>query len=123
MSDWYNRSQKYRDDHKEMTRQYRKRNRVSSWISSVKGRAKHLGLDYNLTEEDYLIPELCPILNIPLFFTYKKRTDNTPSVDRHNPEEGYIKGNCSIISWRANRLKCNASLSELKALVEYMETR
>ena len=30
---------------------------------------------------------------------------------------GYVKGNVWVISWRANHIKCNASLAELEKLV------
>lgn len=83
--------------------------------------ARKKGLEFNLTLGDTQIPSECPILKIPLFRTRGKRTHNTPSLDRIDNSKGYIIGNVQVISWRANQLKNNASLQELKSLVAYME--
>jgi len=34
-----------------------------------------------------------------------------------------VKGNVAIISWRANKIKGDASLEELKSIVSYMENK
>ena len=60
------------------------------------------------------IPEKCPVLGIPLGgVTSRGGSDNSPSVDRIIPENGYIRGNVRIISKRANVLKNNGTLDEL----------
>lgn len=46
---------------------------------------------------------------------------NSPSLDRRDPSLGYVKGNVGVISDRANLLKSNMTLEELKKLVSYME--
>lgn len=45
---------------------------------------------------------------------------DTPSIDRHVPEQGYVKENIVIMSNRANILKNNGSLEEFKMLVKYL---
>lgn len=50
-----------------------------------------------------------------------KHTNNTATVDRIDPAKGYTKDNVRIISWRANRLKSNATISELEAILCYMK--
>lgn len=42
-------------------------------------------------------------------------------LDRIIPELGYIKGNVQWISGRANRIKYDASLDELRAIVAWLE--
>jgi len=87
-----------------------------SWklVESARGRAKVMGIKFNLTEADVVIPEYCPILGIKL-----KRgrgggpTPNSPSLDRIDPTKGYVKGNVWVISHRANRIKNNATAEEL----------
>ena len=44
------------------------------------------------------------------------------SLDKIIPELGYVKGNVWIISNKANAIKSNASLEELKLLVKNLET-
>jgi hypothetical protein len=48
--------------------------------------------------------------------------DWSPTIDQVRPGEGYVFGNIQIISNRANRLKSNTTLEELRALVRYVET-
>lgn len=46
---------------------------------------------------------------------------NTAHLDRFDPKKGYIKGNVAWVSGRANRIKYDATLEELKSLVSWME--
>lgn len=41
-------------------------------------------------------------------------------MDRIIPELGYTKGNVVVISFRANRLKNDATYEELRALADYV---
>jgi len=43
-------------------------------------------------------------------------------IDRLIPELGYVKGNVTWMSRRANQLKNNGSLRELRKIVEWMES-
>lgn len=52
----------------------------------------------------------------------KQRTDNSPSLDRIDNSSGYVKGNVHIISMRANRIKSDATLQELKSVVKYLDS-
>jgi hypothetical protein len=91
------------------------------FLNNIKSRCKRKGLPFNLTLEDLVIPEFCPVLGIPLIKRRGKFSDNSPSVDRTVPHLGYVKGNVSIMSYRANRIKCHASLDDLRKIVAYME--
>lgn len=100
---------------------WHKRNKHKSMCTVAKARARAQGLPFNLEPEDIVFPDTCPILGIPLFFTDGGRTDNTPSLDKLKPELGYVKGNVCVISWRANRLKCDGSLEEFENIVKYLK--
>lgn len=50
-----------------------------------------------------------------------KRHDGSPTIDRIINDLGYVKGNVIVISWRANRIKSDATLAELKAIVAFYE--
>jgi hypothetical protein len=49
-----------------------------------------------------------------------KAVPNSPSIDRIDPERGYVKGNIKIISFRANQIKSDASHQELKLVAAYV---
>jgi len=83
-------------------------------------RAKRKGLPFNLDIEDLEVPEVCPVLGIPLIFSDNDRDPGYPTVDKVIPKNGYVKGNVRVISWRANWLKANATLPELLALTIYV---
>jgi hypothetical protein len=124
-------NQKWKDANRQLVRDREKeRARVRAgtgegyralWLNNTRLRAKKKGLPFDLTLEDVLIPEFCPVFGIPLIMRAGKFNDNSPSLDRIIPEKGYVKGNVIIMSYRANRIKCHASLAELKAIVAFME--
>lgn len=86
----------------------------------AKRRAKLNGLEFNLTGEDIIIPERCPVLDIKLQHN-KTLSDTSPSLDRIDTNKGYVKGNVMIISFRANRIKNDASLEELEKILKYVK--
>lgn len=90
-------------------------------LNGTRSHAKERGIDFNLELEDIIIPDTCPICQIPLIFS-AKRTNNTPSIDRVDNNLPYIKENVRIISWRANRLKNNMTKEEVARLNDYLST-
>lgn len=87
----------------------------------AKLRARKNNIAFDLEVEDIHIPERCPILGCVLEpHTGGKPKPNSPSLDRTDPTLGYIRGNVEVISYRANVLKGDASLEELKALARFM---
>lgn len=91
------------------------------WLSNCKHRASKKGVPFNLTLEDIVFPDVCPVLGIPMVMRAGKFHDNSPSIDRMVPAKGYVKGNVQIISYRANRLKAHGSLEDLRKVVTWME--
>lgn len=100
-----------------------KKSRGISWalLLSVKTRAKKRGIAFDLNESDLIIPDVCPILGIPLIREVGERTDAYPSVDRIDSSKGYTKDNILVMSWRANCLKRDATLEELILLGKFAE--
>ena len=91
-------------------------------LASAKARAKKYNLEFDLELSDIIIPEFCPVLNIKLEPGRSSGYDNSPSIDKINPSRGYTKDNICVISMRANSIKRDATLEELKNLVSYLET-
>jgi hypothetical protein len=44
-------------------------------------------------------------------------------LDRIDNSKGYTPSNIQVISWRANRIKADASADELRRVLAYMEGR
>jgi hypothetical protein len=88
----------------------------------AKSRAKRFKLDFNITLNDIIVPKICPILGMPLMVS-EKMSDCSPSLDRINCTQGYIKGNIQVISAKANTIKSNASLEEIEKVFNYMKNR
>jgi len=80
-------------------------------------RSKKRNLEYSVDEEYlrsiYPKDEFCLILNIPLKWGDKSDKSNSPSLDRIDSNQGYIKGNLMWISLKANRMKQNSTNEEL----------
>jgi hypothetical protein len=89
----------------------------------VRQRARHLEIEFALAPEDVVIPECCPVLGIKLSAPGGGLCENSPTVDRFNPEKGYTKGNVAVMSMKANRLKNNATIAELEAILAWMRAR
>lgn len=95
---------------------YRELNPERALFDCAKQRAKKNGREFSITVDDIIIPEFCPVLNIPL-----KKYDNksAPSLDRIVNSKGYIKGNVRVISRRANSLKGDMSVDDIERLLAY----
>ena len=101
------------------------RDPVKAHFNAIKCRALKEGIPFNITLEDLEIPDVCPVLGINLTGWgengkggYK---DNSPSIDKFIPFLGYIKGNVTIISFKANLLKRDGTLEEIGKLYEWMK--
>ena len=96
----------------------------------TKKRALKKGIPFTLTKEDYKklyenIPKICPVLGIKInhseIGTTKYQTNNSPSIDKINPNKGYVKGNVMIISALANRIKTDATVDQIKKVYEFLK--
>lgn len=82
-------------------------------------RAYALNLPFSIIPTDIHIPTNCPVLGIEL--TLKGVRDTRPSLDRVIPSKGYTVENIAVISFKANRIKSDATVAELKSIVNYIE--
>lgn len=90
-------------------------------LRSIHNRAKKKNIEFNLTIDDIVVPENCPILGIPLSVNDGFAKDNSPSIDRVDPNKGYVKGNCCVISCKANRMKQENTLEDLLKIIDYIK--
>ncbi len=115
---------KNREKLKDKNLEYRKRHPKTCLLRSAKSRALKRNIVCTITEDDFSIPEICPILNIPLIrhFGTPGGKKNSPSLDRINPELGYVPGNVWVISQQANAMKSDASVQQLKQFALWVNT-
>lgn len=102
----------------------RARHAIRALVRGAKHRAKLRGLEFDLHESDLIVPAVCPILKTPIASAMGKGLPaavrrNSPSLERVDNSRGYTRDNVIIVSYRANRLKSDASLEELEALARF----
>lgn len=88
-------------------------------VKAARKRAREQRIPFDLHWRDLHVPDTCPILGTPII----KGGDlnDLPSLDKIVPTLGYVRGNVQIVSNRANRLKSDATIEELRAILAYME--
>ena len=99
--------------------------RIGRCLIRARHRAKRKGLAFTITADSIDWPEFCPVFGSRLLYDDLPPTEpsvglDIPSIDRLDPAVGYVPGNCRVISWRANRLKSDASIPELRALLLWL---
>lgn len=107
-----------REGFKEKMYEEKRRSRLNNiqsciWVKA-KQRAEKYRLDFNIDVSDIHIPDICPILEVPLEYGTKGDYEYSPSIDRIDTTKGYVKGNIAIISKKANSMKNNATFEELQ---------
>lgn len=111
------------DEARQHRRDQESRNRLNHpakmMLKRAQGRAKAAGITFDIELNDIIIPTHCPVLGIELNVGSGLHSDNSPSLDRIIPDNGYTKGNVIVVSWRANRIKCDATPTELVKLAEF----
>ena len=89
------------------------------WMfQSAKRRARQQNVPFDIELDDVVIPEFCPLLNIPLHIGKGNCCDNSPTLDKLIPSRGYVKGNIIVISNKANRIKNDACLDDIMLLAD-----
>jgi hypothetical protein len=89
--------------------------------NNAKQRAKKSNIEFTLTKDDIDIPDICPVFGFPLKREKRETWMCAPSIDRIDNTKGYIKENIIIVSRRANILKKDATIQELRKLADYYE--
>ena len=90
---------------------------------NAKKRAKEGGLQFNITKEWVVssATDVCPLLGITLSYGNSASHFDSASIDRLVPENGYTMDNCRIISMKANRIKTDATVEELRLFMVNIE--
>ena len=99
----------------------RARSVAARLVAGAKQRAKRSNLPFDLKREDVTVPAFCPALGLRLRPGNGRPQDNSPTLDRIVPEKGYVKGNVIVVSMRANRLKSDATIQELRQIASFYD--
>lgn len=94
---------------------------VAQQIPQLRYRAKLRGYTVDIDPAVIETPEFCPVFGTRLIYGAGVGNNNAASLDRFDNHYGYVTGNVRVVSWRANCLKKDATLEELRALVRYLE--
>lgn len=110
----------------ERAKRSRENHYEKSMYRSVRARCKTSGIEFNISLEDIVIPEICPYLKVPLTrIQGDGRVWTNASLDRIDPSKGYVKGNIQVISGKANLMKAHSTEKELiqfaKSVLEIKE--
>ena len=109
------------EHYREYLRGHYRANWMRNALWRAKARAVRCGMEFALTLEDAPdVPVYCPVLGIKLEAgrVNGKHNPASPSLDRIDGRKGYVPGNVRIISYRANTLKTNATVAELRAVLQ-----
>lgn len=99
----------------------------TTMIQTAKRTARKQNLPFDL-DNDYLesiFPKdnMCPVFGFEFTISKQKESrDRSPSLDKIIPKLGYVKGNITIVSLKANRMKNNGTLEDLQKVLEYYKT-
>lgn len=98
--------------------------RLQMLLNASKQRAALKNIEHTLTLEQlkslYPVDNKCPVFGTELKFGNAGFREHSPSIDKIDPTKGYTLDNVQIISWRANRLKADATINELQMLLAFM---
>lgn len=95
-------------------------------LNRIRKRANELGVPFGITMDELLdrMPERCPIFGTELIYgTDGNAQDDTASVDRLICDGGYVSSNIVVMSFRANRMKSDASLNEIEQVAMWALVR
>ena len=106
---------------KACTQKWQAKNPTRVMWNAAKARAKRKGIPFDISWEEIVIPDVCPVLGIPLSQGSHTHRNFSPSLDRIDLSRGYVTGNIAVISSRANRIKSDATLEELQKITAWVQ--
>ena len=115
---------KYREANRpkiqEKGREYYRRNLKNRLLNSARARSRKYGYEFNLTEDDIILPRYCPLLGIEMFVTESRKGSkhSSFSLDRIDSSKGYTKDNVWVISMKANSMKSDSNYEDFKKMAD-----
>jgi hypothetical protein len=98
------------------------RHYVSAMLTGARTRSRDRGWPVpTITKADLRIPEICPVLGIRLEVGRGKSGAHSPSLDVVDRNRFYVPGNVQVISQKANQIKNEATIEDMRRVLAYME--
>ncbi len=122
--------EKFLKEYKENPRYWNEANKSSyrkniykRLLHAAKNRAIKNNIPFSITEEDLTKITHCPILGEKFCFGTKNVHPHkfSRTIDRIDPELGYIPGNVLVVSSLSNVVKNNGSLNELGEIIKFLK--
>lgn len=95
---------------------------ASQMRSSARKRALPLKIDFEISV-DYIVsisPKICPVMGCEIKYGGGEKSNFSASIDRINPDKGYIEGNVQVICLLANLMKSSASIEQMKSFAAWV---
>ena len=91
-------------------------------LAGAKYRAQQQGIAFDLTVDAIHWPDTCPVFGTQLTYNGQQGgKDSRASLDKLDCTKGYTVDNVRVISQRANRIKADATIDDLRKIVAYIE--
>lgn len=89
----------------------------------ARSRSQSLRVPFDLDAEylESIWTGKCPALGIELRKNTDRSDEHAAELDRFIPELGYVRGNVTFLSRKANRIKNNCSVEELGEILDWMK--
>lgn len=105
-------------------KEYRRANPEQLLLSWSRQRARKNDIEFSITEADIHIPVRCPLLGIDVRVNDQVIGPGSPTLDRKDPNRGYVPGNVQVISHLANRAKSNMSAGQMELFaINFLRSR
>lgn len=109
------------------SRESRRRQRANdpalSMFAEARRRASRDGLEFSIQKSDIVVTDKCPCCNVSMAVSKMNKSRNSPSLDRLDNNIGYVASNITVICWRCNKIKGDATASELHAVANWIESK
>lgn len=98
-----------------------KENPAPNLINVARSRAKRKGIEFRIGVADITVPDRCPVFGTVLVVGDGGVSKNSPTIDRIDNSKGYVPGNVVVVSFRANTIKSDATVSDLRRVADFYE--
>lgn len=92
-------------------------------MHGAKQRARRQGIEFSITLDDIIVPDLCPLLGVRIAAGQNTIQPNSPTLDRIDPRKGYVRGNVWVISQKANQMKSDNTVETMRFFIQVIEAK